>query len=204
MGDQTDPICYRFARAVGRFFRRRTPIDYFTAVLAGSTAVQVYAFVQSERSFLAISGMAPVSGLTTMSDRPLEFSLEIKNGGRSTAFIEYMISNVTISFDELPDLPHYDYSGRSSIRGPVVPGGIYPAVFSPKKGGTPFVPTDSQISAINIGSLKLYVFGYIQYRDDFSHFGYKETGYCYLFNPRGDPTKSMFSECGKEHYVYAK
>jgi hypothetical protein len=73
---------------------------------------------------------------------------------------------------------------------------MYPAVYGPKKDdGTPFVPTDSQISAINIGTLKLYVFGYIQYRDEFSLFGYKETGYCYLFNPRGDLTKSSFTEC---------
>jgi hypothetical protein len=40
MGDQTDPICYRLARAVGRFFKRLHPIDYFTFVLAVSTALQ--------------------------------------------------------------------------------------------------------------------------------------------------------------------
>jgi hypothetical protein len=131
--------------------------------------------------------------------------VEIKNGGRSTAFIEHMVGDTDIRPDELPDFPHYDYSGRSPVRGPVVAGGIYTGVFSPKKGdGTPFVVTDSQISAINIGTLKLYLFGYIQYRDEFSLFGYKETGFCYVFNPRSDQTKSMFAECGKEHYVYAK
>jgi hypothetical protein len=131
--------------------------------------------------------------------------VEIKNGGRSTAFIEYIAANTDLRPDELPDFPHYNYTGRSTIRGPVVAGGIYPGVFRPKKGdGTPFVPNDSQISAINIGTLKLYTFGYIQYRDEFSLFGYRETGYCYLFNPRGDQTKTMFTECGKEHYVYAK
>jgi hypothetical protein len=123
MGDLTDPICYWLARAVGRFFKIRTPIDFFTFVLAGSTLAQVYYFVQSERSFLAISGMT-VSGLNTMSDKPLEFSLEIKNGGRSTAFIEYIAANTDLRPDELPDYPHYDYTGRSTIREahPVVPG----------------------------------------------------------------------------------
>jgi hypothetical protein len=97
MGDQSDPICYRLARAVGRFFKRRTPIDFFTFVLAGSTLAQVYYFVQSERSFLALSGMTAVSGLTTMSDKPIEFSMEIKNGGKSTAFLEYLITNIEIA-----------------------------------------------------------------------------------------------------------
>jgi hypothetical protein len=65
MGDLTDQSCYRLARAVRGFFKRLQPIDYFTFVLAGSTLAQAYFFVQSERSFLAISGMT-VSGLTTM------------------------------------------------------------------------------------------------------------------------------------------
>jgi hypothetical protein len=50
--------------------------------------------------------MSPVSGLATMSDKPLEILFEIRNGGRSTAFIEYAVTNVSITADELPDLPH--------------------------------------------------------------------------------------------------
>jgi hypothetical protein len=116
-----------------------------------------------------------------------------------------MVSTMEIRFDELPEFPHYNYSVHSEIRGPVLAGSIYTGAFAPKvANGTPFVPTDSQISAVKIGTAKLYMFGYIRYRDEFSLFGYKETGYCYVFNPRGDQTKSMFGECGREHYVYAK
>jgi hypothetical protein len=140
-----------------------------------------------------------------MSNQPLEFLFDIKNGGRSTAFIEYVNATTQLRSDELPDVPQYGYGGHSSVRGPVVAASSYFGTFSPKNAdGTPFVPTDSQISAIRIGTQKLYIFGYIQYRDEFSFLGYKETGYCYLFNPRGDPARSMFSECGKDRYIYAK
>lgn len=91
------------------------------------------------------------------------------------------------------------------MRGPVLAGSSYFGTFSPRNdNGTPFVATDSQISAIQIGALKLFIFGYIRYRDEFSRFGDKETGYRYLFNPRGDPSRSMFTECGKDLYVYAR
>jgi hypothetical protein len=203
MEDLINPFCYRTARAVRSFFKKLGPIEYLTLVLATSAAAQAYYFLQSERSFLALSGME-VSGLTTMSDQPLEFSLEIKNGGRSTAFIDYMNATAQIRPDELPDFPLYGYRGSTSVRGPVLAGSTYFATFNPKNDdGTPFVLSDSQISAIHIGTMKLYIFGYIRYRDEFSLFGDKETGYCSLFNPRGNQ-RTMFVECGKEHYVYAK
>jgi hypothetical protein len=158
MGNQSDPFCYRLARALGCFFKRRTAIDYFTAVLALAAVAQAYYFMQSERSFLAVSGMM-VSGLTTMSDKPLEFSVEIKNGGRSTAFIERMVITIETSSDELPDFPHYNYAGRRNIRGPVLAGGTFSGTFKPEGADLkPFVPTDAQISAIKIGATKLYIF----------------------------------------------
>lgn len=95
MEELADPFCYRVARAIRCFFKRRTPIDYFTAVLAAAAVAQAYYFVQSERGFLAISDLR-VSGLTTMSDLPLEFIFDIKNGGKSTAFIDYMNSTASI------------------------------------------------------------------------------------------------------------
>ena len=189
---------YRLLLAIGRFFRRQGSIEYFTLALVLSTAAQAYFFVQSERSFLSLSSLS-VSGLITMSDQLPVVAFEIRNGGRATAFIDYVNVTFNIGPEDLPEIPPYDYAGHSAVRGPVTSGSVYYGTFRPR-----YALTDDLISAIKIGTIKLYIFGYIRYHDDYSVFGDKETGYCYVFNPAGDPSRFMFNDCGRERYIYAK
>jgi hypothetical protein len=205
--DQHEPSeqsCYRLARWIKERFRGLGPIEFFTAILALSTVMQVYAFIESERAFLSIKG-GNIEGVRPMGDLPLVLEFQIHNSGRSSAFIDSMNATAQIGTDDLPEYPAYSAGGRSAVRGPVIAGGDYQAKFSPKgTDGKPYIISDAAIEQINIGIMKLYVFGYIRYRDEYSKFGVREVGYCFLFNPRNDATRTVFDDCGYPNYIYAK
>jgi hypothetical protein len=55
--------------------------------------------------------------------------------------------------------------------------------------------------------MRVYVYGIIHYRDDFSSFfGSRKTGFCYVYNPSADPNVSQFDSCDARYveYVYVE
>jgi hypothetical protein len=178
-------------------------IEVFTAVLALSTCIQVWAFIQSERSFVSITGMSIEGGKIT-TGKPLSLSIELRNSGRTSAFIEASNVSVSIAKTGMPPNPQY-LEGHSVLKGPVVAGGIKTATTITKANdGENDLFLDDEVKGINQGTKKVYIFGYVRFTDEFSWFGGTTVGYCALYNPSGDPTHSVFNDCDLDNYVYAK
>src|ERR1700732_2245453 len=81
---------------------RLSAIDIFTGLLAVTTAIQAWAFIQSEKSFLSVR-FAPI-GLE--AGKPIEIGLTIHNSGRSEAIVEKFITNLKLN-QTLPQIPNY-------------------------------------------------------------------------------------------------
>lgn len=189
----------RSRRRPWSFLRGLGPIEIFTAILAISTAIQVWAFIESERSSLAPTAMQTVPN--PLSAGHLIFRYELKNSGKETALLQESIATVTLNV-RLPDYPYFGQASASR-KARLLPGqGVY-LEFMPYLDGRPFVLSDEQIRRINDGYFGLWVYGRIKYRDRFSMlFGTETIGYCFRYNPHGVAVVGMFDACSEEHYTY--
>jgi hypothetical protein len=171
----------------------------FTAVLAVSTGLQVWAFVQSERASIApvAAGIDPVK-ITT---GPIVVYVQIKNSGKDTALIQESIPNYKI-LDRLPKFPNYGVVARVS-RAILLPGQTLSTGGIAKVDGKPVMVTEDDVRSINNGEKFLWIYGKVVYRDRFSViFGPQIIGYCFEYNPANDFRLGMFNGCGEENYVY--
>jgi hypothetical protein len=174
-------------------------VAVFTVVLASVGAIQTWAFIQSERASLYVNILSiepsPVQPL-----RPFSIRLSVINTGRSQAFIAETKTKawVSLSLPERPDLTDVKFSAV---------GGLVPA------GGTRFLIngplsptlTGFQIEDIGRGLLKLYIFGYVKFTDDFSVFGARTLGFCGIYNPFAKSTDGGISinQCDNPNYSYS-
>lgn len=173
----------------------------FTFVLVIVAVIQSWAFIESERAYLSLTAVQ-VQGLKLLPGRPLGFTLDIYNGGRSEAFIND--SNATVSFDiSLAEIPNYQF-GRSAFKGPVPPATFKRATFVPKKDGQRLRIEKSMVDKIVAGEMKLWVFGWVEYSDGFTIWKDKRTGFCVFYSPQNDPSFGMFDDCGLPNYIYTR
>jgi hypothetical protein len=175
----------------------------FTGLLFVATCTQAWAFIASERAFVSTSGptTVPIRGLSTT--QPLNFEINVRNDGRSTAVIMHSAISILLLATPLPSPPQY--VGADIYRGPLVAGGVTKAT-TRGFGVPPVILSPDQVTDITNGTKKLYVYGYIRYEDDYSLFGYRVTGFCYVFN--SDSTNnlgvSQFYNCNDaDEYIYA-
>ena len=146
-----EKLCIRFFRAIFCPFMKLGPIEIFTFILAISTVVQVWAFIQSERAFLTL-GAINISNLNT--DSAMEISLTIRNGGRSNA------NGVLHGFvwgGNLPKTPDY-------IHGPQTIDDLPPMI----GGGTVTTNINVAVSQtfkerIRAGVVPFIIYGFIKY-----------------------------------------
>jgi hypothetical protein len=180
-------------------------VGVFTAVLAALGAIQCWAFIQSERAFIAPAAFR----LTTdelKPNVPVVLNLEIKNSGKSTGFVKEL--NITTWFYEksrsLPDEPKY-LKGRDISPGPIVAGTAYKVRF--EIGGLNSAPqlilTDADVGRIKDGRLRLFLVGFISYVDDFTIYGERRLGFCAVYNPDGD-SSTRFDSCPNKGYTYVR
>lgn len=174
-------------------------VAVFTAVLAIVGSIQAWAFIQSERAavYVQIDGITP---LPIIADKPFSVQTGFVNTGRGQAFISAGQINVWIG-KSLPEKPHFvgDQFG---------PKGAIPAQgkrFSSMPLNQPL--NWAQVDAIARGDLKLYIFGFAKYTDDFSIFGGEHTvGFCGVYNPRGYNPPSTpgapIDDCDNPNYTY--
>jgi hypothetical protein len=192
-----------------RWFCKLSPIEQFncfialfTALLFCTAAIQTWAFVQSERAFMSVATLNIPAGL--VANKPLEVAVGMRNSGRTTAFIEAF--NVTIGFRKsdhsLPPDPRYE-PGAELAPGNVVPGAVAPINSHLRgiKGEPDLVLLDADVVAINDATFILYFYGFISYRDTYSIFGDRITGYCYRYVPQPDP---RFVNCDERTYNFAR
>jgi len=176
----------------------------FTALMAICSLLQALAFIQSERSFLSVSAIEVKDEKPLTEGSPLIFESRISNSGRSTAFIVSANYTLVISDQPLPTDPSY-VKGPSDILGPVVAGGNRQLTFSSStdKGKT-IILSKVHADGIASGTYHVYVFGYVKYKDEYSWFSNRITGFCYVYNPLGKSTSSQFDDCRSDHYIYAR
>jgi hypothetical protein len=175
----------------------------FTGILAFSTALQVWAFVKSERAFVYIDQIS-VEAQRISSAHPLLLLFQIKNSGRAAGFVVDSSTDLHLGTDPLPRIPPYTHSG-DTIKGPVVPSGTMYATSHPRLDGREFTIPQDWVDAINGGTMRLFVFGYLTYRDEFSFLlGQTVIGYCYVLDPTRDPNVNLFNSCDRDEYIYTK
>jgi len=175
-------------------------VGVFTAVLAIVAGFQAWAFVQSERAFLSVQNFRFDGALTP--DKQLVLAYAIVNSGRSTAIPHDV--NVTLTTGLL-DRPEYGDNVRFAI-GPIAQSTEVPGFYFSQDGrGNPRIITADEVAKFMEGRTKFYVYGYVEYEDDFSLIGYRKTGFCYLFVPeRSGGGKSAFRPCTEKQYTFVR
>lgn len=166
-------------------------VGLFTAVLAIVGAVQAWSFIQSERAYLTVTNPSFIDGFVPNKQMVLMFL--IKNTGRSPAELR----NVAVTTKEKLIYPlKYDKMFEIGAS-PVAVGASEPYIYKGlNEKGDPFLMSEATISGVNSGNIKLYVFGFADYVDDFSVFGSRRSYFCYLYNPeRSTPQTTAFNSC---------
>jgi hypothetical protein len=175
--------------------RYTSRLGWFTLLLAIVTALQLFTFITSERAFLTVAEVSPHQPPLVVG-KPLNLILEIGNGGKSTGSVDLL--NLSYSIQELPDEPNYG-TGSQLFSSPILPGTHHAFGMGTEK----LVPTQQLFDSVVNGTIKFYLYGFIRYSDDFSWFGYRVTGFCFLYAPDGDPKSVRWATCNKRKYVYS-
>ena len=177
-------------------------VALFTLILVGVSGLQAWAFIESERASLALAGISLEGGKLTAG--PVVARIQITNSGKQTAFVVAVATTTTMRVEPLEEVPQY-MSGPNTIRGPIPAGFTYSGRMAALVDGKPFSTTPEQVSEINSGARRIYFYGRIEYDDAFSFlFSNRVMGFCGLYNPKGDPSVSMFDDCGNPKYQYAR
>jgi hypothetical protein len=166
-------------------------VGLFTAVLAAVGSIQAWAFIQSERANLTATNFGFIGGFAANKQLVMLFS--IKNSGKAAA--ELRNASITTKTG-LPEPLEYDklYAIAS---GPIVAGASEPHIYNGlNKDGTPFILNEALIKTVSAGTIKFYVYGFIDYDDDFTLFGPRRSKFCYLYLPdRSSPDNAAFGGC---------
>ena len=185
----------RYAKNIFRYFKipfcwvyKLEPIEKFTGVLCIVGALQLLAFIQSERAFVSISG---ANILNVGNESPLFIALDLKNSGRSVAIGDLQFYSRAKS---LPPIPEYRDPLIINYT-PVVAGGSSTASISAP------VMDAASIADIRSGKLPFFIYGIIKFSDDYSFFGPRQVGFCLRYYAIG---ASLFSTCSESAYTYAK
>jgi hypothetical protein len=184
-------------------------VAVFTFILAIFTGVQVLAFISSERAFVAVT-LATINEKLASSTDPVVLHFVLQNSGKSTAMVSDFNATSSISPNPLSLTPQYE-PAHSSISGPIIAGGAHFGTQKPHVKGSeaPFVLSPEMLGAINRNAVKLFIFGFVEYRDSFSLvgwrglFGARVTGFCMAYNPSNDPKFGMWDDCDNPKYIYA-
>ena len=179
---------------------RLSAIDIFTGLLAVTTAIQVWAFIQSEKSFLSVK-FAPI---VLEAGKQIEIELMIHNSGRSEAIVEKFIANLKLN-QTLPQIPNYLPNTETVIAPPVERDGTTKITFYPiLERGRPATVSEDQITDLNLGKITLYIFGFIRYKDAFTPWGTTTVGFCATYNPPHGSIPTTWKTCQETSYTYVK
>jgi len=181
-------------------FLKRWGVPIFTAVVAGATVVQAWAFITSERAFVTVSDVHFAKDLTPGLN-PLPIFFEMKNAGKSTATVDVLKANIT--HGPLAAIPDYKDSPQFAIA-PIVPNDTSQRILD-------FETAWGQETndKVKTGSLPLFIYGVIQYRDDLNSslswfVPRRETGFCFIYKPTGGVRERIFETCKESAYTYTR
>lgn len=180
------------------------PIDRFTRLVAWFTGglvliggLNVWAFIQSEKSFLSVK----FDPLGLEAGKPIEIGLTIHNSGHSEAMVMNFITNLHLN-KTLPQVPDYRTNTDPIISPPIERDGTTKITFSPIVGIQAVAASEDQVRALNSRQLNLYVFGFIRYKDAFTPFG-STVGFCAVYKPPHGSIPPTWETCQENSYTYA-
>jgi len=176
----------------------------FTFALVFVGGVQAWSFIESERAFLVpIEIKFGDNGFA--ANKRLQVIVNVQNAGRSPAFIT--TANVTpLITDNLSQLPSYNPTGTQSGGAMAANGGRALTFYeydNPQNPG--YLIDQSNFDMVNSGQATFYVFGYIEYTDEFALLGKRRIGFCSVYDPKNQSGAGPFSDCKDvPKYVYVK
>ena len=181
-------------------------VALFTLMLVIVVFLQLYTYTATERAVVTIADIQFKGKNNPTVGQPLTAVIDVKNSGRSTAFITrarfYSRLVFKQPFPSRPEYPEFAKVTNSAVNGPLVAQEIDQVFFrldnAHRTTGGPF--DAPSITEIEQGRMKIYVFGYIRYLDAYSVFGWPEhqTGFCSHY----DPSAGMFLTCDEDAYAY--
>lgn len=103
----------------------------------------------------------------------------------------------------LPQEPQYKtINDRANLPAQILSGtSVSGTITITGEDGKPMILTLDDVRQIMDGTIKLYIYGWTTYTDDFTLFGPVRRGYCGVYNPKGPPGND-FEGCGKPSYIY--
>jgi hypothetical protein len=167
-------------------------IAVFTGLLFVTTAVNIWAFIQSERSEIAVSDIRLASELTAGINGRL--IIEVVNPSKTTAFVDefrlYGDGGMTVPDEARPRV-------MPNMRPTVHPGvPIHIEADIPQK-----FPPD-YVVGVNKGDYHIWVIGSLRWHDHFGWFGGGETGFCFYYDPSRGRGVDSFYRCHDPRYEY--
>lgn len=102
---------------IGPWFIGLGWLVFFTGVLAVVGGLQFWAFVESERAFLSVINLTINGGFPSPGERTMRVLVQVKNGGKSTAFVKN--TTIGVRFGKLAEEP--DYGNEPQLVTPPIP-----------------------------------------------------------------------------------
>jgi hypothetical protein len=187
----------RWTRAVGIF---TGVLAFFTFLLAAVAFLQLWAFVQSERAFLSVVGLSiggVDGGLPKAGEPHTRVVLQMRNGGRNTAFVDRFRFEAAYggAMAPFPQEPQYVDEREFGVPRPI-PGDTT----IPVNDGVSKTFTPDEIDGFRAGKGRFSLYGYVKYNDAFWLFGARTTGYCFTYSS----TEAQWMTCPERDYTYDK
>jgi hypothetical protein len=135
-----------------------------------------------------------------IAEGPITILMTIRNAGKQTGFIED--ANATAwTTKTLPEVPPYAKGGLITLHGPWTSGVAYSATLKPARDKIPVVLNAGDVKLLADGDARLFVFGYLTYRDRYSFLlGTTTLGFCGVYNLSGN----QFENSGSSSYAYER
>jgi hypothetical protein len=177
--------------------RWTSAVGLFTGVLALLAALQLWAFVQSERAFLSVAGISIDGGLLPKAGDPsYRVTMQVRNAGRNTAFVDRLLLDEAYGPTQpMPQQPEYKDEPRLGVPPPIPADTTVPANDHMQRSYT-----QDEIDRIKAGTSRLSLFGYIKYTDELWLFGNKTTGFCFVYSS----IDAQWTTCPERDYTYVK
>jgi hypothetical protein len=166
----------------------------FTLALATVGIAQVYTFIVSERAFVVPVDTNFTNGLV-VKENPLEMWISLKNKGKSIASIDVL--EVAITHGLAPK-PQYLAVQRIAYP-PIASGETFERPLEFETGWPQPI-----IEQLTHGALNFFLYGRVQYRDDFSWFGPRINGFCFKYRPGPVGGPHVFEPCQQTAYTYSE
>jgi hypothetical protein len=180
-------------------------VAFFTFVSAGAACLYAYCFIQSERAYLVIGGVAFLQGEPRPGEHGRDYSIFIRNIGHHVANVTSVEATPFFGIKrKLPDIPEY-HEPIDYVVPPILPDSSTPIVAETVEGKLKEagVTEDALLKGIGDGTIPLWVYGRIEYDTGYPSLHGGELRFCYRYLPPAERigTLDTFRVCKEKAYT---